>query len=183
MWPDSLFEESKIFSSDSPFRCLPAQVDQGDARDKTRLRAGFERVLRSEEARRGRNVVCIWALAERYRHSDGKRECSRIVYVEKTTGSIFGRWSPSKIDLLVKGTDANELPYLPDLRKLANRDTLLFYRTIIANYGPLRVWWAEVARLDEVSNCKLAGSRAWERHILKSYCNCYRCLPLKNRRC
>jgi hypothetical protein len=184
MWLDGPFEESRIFSGGSPFRRLNAQVEPEDASDVTRLRAGFERVFRSEEAERERDVVFIWALEKEYRHSDGKRECSRIVYVEKTIDTISRRWPSRYVELLVKGADAEERPDLNDLRSLANTPANgLFYRTIIEKLGPLCVWWANVQRLNETPNHTLANSREWERHILQCYRDRHSCLPLKNRRC
>jgi hypothetical protein len=183
MWLAGPFDESAIFSEASPFRPMKTQVERREADDTKSLRAGFESVLRSDEAKQRRRVVFIWTLAASYRHSDGERKRSRIVYVEKTMGSIFSRWPPRYIELLVRGADAEELPALGELRRLANRPgNGLFYRTIIAALGPLQVWWADVERLNEASKQTLSDPRKWEHLILKRYCKHHGCLPLKNRR-
>jgi hypothetical protein len=187
MWPpDSILTEilSPIFDKGSPFQCLPEQVKQADSTSSKSLQDGFKRVLRCENAKQAQCVVFIWVLDQPYSHRNGL--LSKVVYVEKTEHTIFRRWPPKDIEKLVKGADAEELPALTDLRRLARQcgsENGLFYRTIIARYGPMSVWWATVENLNKYSNHTLACPRDWERLLLTSYRKRYSCLPLKNFRC
>lgn len=141
-------------------------------------------VLRKSRIRQVRqHLVFIWAVATPYRHSDGNRELSRVVYIEKTAGTIFGRWTRRYIHLLADGADAEEPRTGTDLRWLASQASNgLFYRTLIAAFGPLQVWWAEVDRLNKASKESITDARKWERLILTGYRKQHGCLPLKNRR-
>ena len=186
MWSsDSILAEilSPIFVNGSPFQCLRAEVKPADAASPESLRQGFEGLFGCKEAKAARKVVFVWALDKPYIHRRGKGLPSTITNVEKTDGSIADRWPRSKINKLV----TNELDPLPttelvDWQALADHNAnLSFYSKIIASYGPLRIWWADVARLNEASNNALANSETWESLILSSYRQRYRCSPLKNR--
>jgi hypothetical protein len=181
MWSsDSILGEilSPIFLEGSPFQPLPAQIEREDAGSPKSLSEGFKRLFGCKEAREAWNVAFIWALDQPYHHSDGS--LSTVVYIEKTKRSIFLRWSPH-IRCLVTGAPIEKPMDSQDLRELANHDTLRFYSTIIAAYGPLRVWWADVDHLNEASHRKLDRALDWERLLLTSYLERYHCSPLKNR--
>jgi hypothetical protein len=171
-----------LFPHGWPFQCLPTRIEQTDAQDAAALRAGFERLFLCPEARKARKVVLIWAVDRPYRHTDGSRETSTVVYVEKTNRSIYSRWS-RYIDLLTKGSPDPGMCDSENLRALANADNLGFYKRIGGRHGPLQVWWADVSHLNIAATQPLESAREWEQLILCRYCGRYRCLPLKNRRC
>jgi hypothetical protein len=170
-----------IFSSGSPFQRLPVQLERDDARDAKSLREGFEKLFGCQQAKVALNVVMIWTLDQKFNHSDGSREPSTVVYVEKTTGYISDRWQ-RYTGLLATGSDSATTTSSENLRALANRENLLFYKKIVASFGPLRVWYANVGHLNQASKHSLATAREWEHLILKRYRDRYGCLPLKTRR-
>src|SRR5205085_1478052 len=55
-----------------------------------------------------------------------------------------------------------------------------FYRSLIGGHGPLSIWWASSAMLNQVSGAA-HKPRAWEGHLLALYRGKHGCLPLKNR--
>lgn len=184
MWPsDPILKEAftLLFPKGLPFQCLPTRVERTDAGDPRSLRAGFERLIACPEAKQATNVVLIWALDNQYLHAEGSREPSTVVYIEKTDGSIFGRWSRYCADLAT-GRSGGEPTTSESLRGLATVDNLRFYTEVVGKHGPLRVWWADVARLNGASALRLPSPREWERLLLKTYRERYGCLPLKNRR-
>jgi len=171
-----------IFSDDATFRRLPDEVVPESACNSSSLREGFAKLFCSDEARAAINVVFIWELALLYPHSESSKKSS-IVYIEKTKHSIHQRWV-RYLGLLVKDFAAKQPQDLMDLRMLARQNlNFSFYSKIIKEFGPLRVWWADVPTLNRKRRDGLRelDARGWERLLLESYRNFYDCRPLKNR--
>jgi hypothetical protein len=168
----------------SPFIQLPHDISSEHAATPVTLLDRLVQAFHSPEARDASEVVIIWALARPYVHSDGNREPSTIIYIEKTINSIAWRW-PRRYLRYLTTDDGNGGPSsLPDtLRQRAWLDwNWSFYSEAIRRHGPLVIWWATVRRLNEASGLSLRGPREWERRLNEGYRASYGCLPLKNRR-
>ncbi len=50
-------------------------------------------MFRGSHAKVGRNLVVVWALEKPCSHSDGRRDPSTVVYIEKASESIRRRWT------------------------------------------------------------------------------------------
>jgi hypothetical protein len=170
-----------VFPKGSPFQCLPTGVETHEVQEVVSLRAGFTRLLLGSAAQQACNAVLIWALDQPYRHTEGTCDLSTVVYIEKTDGSIYQRWN-GQIAKLTRGTLATAPTDVQNLRALAKRDSLRFYRTSIGAFGPLRIWWAALSHLNSAAAQPQTSPRGWEHLLLAHYQERYGCLPLKNRK-
>jgi hypothetical protein len=188
MWTnDSILRDiwQPEFPNQSPFRCLDQRVAPSDTESPERRKDGFARLLCSHDARNARNdIVFIWSLDHAYIHDDGTCEPSSVVYIEKTKNSIRDRWF-RWIWCLVQDWTVKTSIRPPTRRELAKLDrNFTFYKDVIGQFGPLRIWWADVSKLNQCrvpTTAELKTARAWENRLLRLYVARYRCLPLKNR--
>jgi len=166
------------------FRPLPQLVLPSDAESQKLFYEALERMIHSPAGKLGGDGVAVWALDQSYVHPDGARRESRIVYIEKYSGSIAYRWPRRHLRNLTTddGSDGNPCDR-DNLRKLADQDyNWSFYSRLVRALGPLRIWLATVEELDAVADTPHATAREWERHFNTVYRETYGCLPPKNRR-
>lgn len=185
MWHnDPVFGEvlQSVGLKNSPFRPLPQRLEGSDVVTKERMLAGLVRVFHCSDAKVGRNLVVVWALERPYSHSDGRRDPSTVIYIEKASGSIRKRWSERSLANLAE--DQTELPLTnpSDLRHLATQNrNFTFYAKVTSMYGPFTVWRASAEELNAASGLAVLTAREWEQRLLREYWQRHQCFPLKNR--
>lgn len=150
------------------------------------LGAEFLKLLRSPGAKKaGSDIIFIWSVENPYPHSPGLS--STIVNIEKTSGTIAGRWSLKNCGNLVSDKVFNPGPVIvnPDAAALKALDknfgNFSFYQALIHNYGPLHISWSTAVCLNKASGRNFPGAVCWEHLLLLEYKKAFGCLPLKNR--
>lgn len=167
----------------SCFKKLPEIIESTQVGSHEALLAAFHHVFQCEQAKSQHGVVFIWAVDKPYVHDSGNRLASKISYIEKTDQTISARWPRNSIINLTTDQEEGDIKGEPNfLRSYADvNKNLTFYNRLIREYGPLHIWWAGSASLNEASGTSLSP-RDWERHLLTLYRNRHNCLPLKNRK-
>jgi hypothetical protein len=185
MHADTIFDEVLRDASigGQPFRAVPEMLHPEHVRDRETMFRELRRVLHCPEARIGKDMVLVWAVERPYTHSDGNRHSSTIVYIEKTVHSAYRRWPARYLKKLTTDYTSRPLSKPDDLRNLAEQNrNYSFYSRMVQNFGPLGIWQASAAELNDVSSQSLGSSREWETLLLRTYFRRHGCFPLKNRR-
>lgn len=184
-WPNDLHFSTVLGAvslRENPFCQLPERVTEQDVLDPSAMATNLRRTFHCPAASQGSNLVVVWALSNPYTHLGGLKYSSTIVYVEKTNGSVMGRWPNRYLKFLASDSGSEGLMEL-DLPELAAQDhNYTFYSTAVKRFGPLSIWVASAEQLDSASGLSLLKSREWESRLLRKYREVHGCLPLKNRR-
>lgn len=167
---------------DNPFQPLPEVVKAEDVASEDSMPTNLRHTFHCPQACIGSDLVLVWALANPYVHTDGKKYPSTIVYVEKTVGSVRARWPMRYLKYLAGSSTSAPAPDLSS-RDLAMQDhNYVFYSTVVRKFGPLSIWVASSEQLRSVSASLNGDSREWERRLLSAYHAEHGSFPLKNRR-
>lgn len=163
---------------------LPQAIEPSDEPSPESLYHAFRQVFRAPEAKAGRDVVFVWTVDRPYTHDQGKNSTSRFVYIEKTKSTMWARWSNENLRRVTTDFDDRDIDCAPSSIRAyadANRN-FTFYRHLVRDHGPLRIWWASSEVLNEAAGSSGHNSEAWEGHLLALYLEKHGCRPLKNRR-
>lgn len=163
---------------------LPLILERTDAQSPKSLYEAFHRLFRCKEAKTTRDVVFVWTVDKPYMHDQCKKLPSQFVYIEKTKGTMSGRWSNENLRRVTTDFESEPINDAPSsLRAYADANmNLTFYSRLIHEHGPLRIWWSSSAILNETAGSSLHNSEAWEGHLLALYIEKHGCRPLKNRK-
>ncbi len=182
-----MHEFSQIGLQPNLTRCfipLPEVIGPTDALSPKSLYEAFYNVFRCKEAKTIRDIVFVWTVDRPYIHDQCERLPSQFIYIEKTKGTMSGRWSNENLRSVTtdfSGESTGDTPSV--LRGFADANlNLTFYSRLILDHGPLSIWWSSSAMLNEVAGTSTHNAEAWEGHLLALYVAKHGCRPIKNRK-